>query len=49
KGQDCKTTWVVQPSDTCNKIVSNTGISQSVLRANNPNINADCFIYSSKK
>jgi len=47
KGQDCKTTYVVQTGDTCDAIINKTRITKCTLLANNPNLKPDCsFIYS---
>ncbi|KAL5497774.1 hypothetical protein ACEPAH_2705 [Sanghuangporus vaninii] len=41
-GQDCTTTAVVNSNDTCPSIEAAARISDATLKANNPNINADC-------
>lgn len=41
-GQDCTTTYVVQPNDDCDIITSNHGVNSTMLYANNPQINPDC-------
>ena len=41
-GQDCNTTWVVQSGDNCQQIANTTGIADSTLLANNPNVNSLC-------
>ncbi|KAH9949743.1 hypothetical protein B0H21DRAFT_804053 [Amylocystis lapponica] len=40
--QDCTTTHVVQPNDTCDAIASKYNINSTMLYTNNPQINADC-------
>ncbi|KAK7688055.1 hypothetical protein QCA50_008425 [Cerrena zonata] len=41
-GQDCQPVHVVRGGDNCFIIAQGAGISQSVLIANNPNINPSC-------
>jgi LysM repeat protein len=41
-GEDCATTYVVKPNDTCDLIASQTGTNSTILWANNPQINAGC-------
>lgn len=40
--EDCTTTYVVQPGDFCDGLLSNFGINGTILYANNPQINSDC-------
>ena len=41
-GQDCSSTYVVKPNDTCDLITSSQSVNATMLWANNPQINADC-------
>ncbi|EJD01864.1 uncharacterized protein FOMMEDRAFT_123923 [Fomitiporia mediterranea MF3/22] len=41
-GQDCTTTAVVNSGDTCTSIEATARIPDATLKANNPNVNADC-------
>ena len=41
-GQDCTTTYVVQPNDDCDIVASNNNINTTVLYVNNPQLNTDC-------
>ncbi|KAJ7654787.1 hypothetical protein B0H17DRAFT_1163488 [Mycena rosella] len=40
--EDCSTTYVVVPDDTCEAITAAHGIADEILRTNNPQINAEC-------
>ncbi|KAI0339351.1 hypothetical protein BDW22DRAFT_1336613 [Trametopsis cervina] len=40
--EDCSTTYVVQPNDSCEIITSKHGINSTTLWFNNPQINEDC-------
>ncbi|KAI0662626.1 hypothetical protein C8Q70DRAFT_571745 [Cubamyces menziesii] len=42
EGEDCSTTHVVQPDDTCDGITANYNINATLLYANNPQIASDC-------
>ncbi|KAI0824141.1 hypothetical protein BC628DRAFT_1379985 [Trametes gibbosa] len=42
EGEDCKTTHVVHPDDTCDLLTGIYNINSTVLYANNPQIDADC-------
>jgi hypothetical protein len=42
EGEDCTVTRVVKKNDTCDLITSAEGISSTVFRDNNPQINATC-------
>ncbi|KAG2134154.1 uncharacterized protein EDB93DRAFT_848560 [Suillus bovinus] len=42
KGQDCKVTYILKPSDTCFSVAEEYGIPLSTLLANNPNVGPDC-------
>ena len=42
QGEDCTTTYVVQPDDTCDQISQNHGLNNTILYENNPQINQDC-------
>jgi len=42
KGQDCRSTSVVQTGDGCDTLAAAAGISKALLLHNNPNINAGC-------
>jgi LysM repeat protein len=41
-GEDCTTTYVVQPDDSCDLISSKHGINSTILYFNNPQINEAC-------
>ncbi|KAF8625328.1 hypothetical protein AX17_006870 [Amanita inopinata Kibby_2008] len=41
-GEDCNTTYVVVPNDTCDDIQSRTGVNSTILHLNNPQINEEC-------
>jgi len=41
-GEDCQTTYIIQPNDTCDAITTNAGINATMLYTNNPQINTDC-------
>ncbi|KAF8581894.1 carbohydrate-binding module family 50 protein [Ramaria rubella] len=41
-GEDCQTTYVVAPNDTCNDITSRIGVNATILYANNPQIDSEC-------
>ncbi|KAN0084368.1 hypothetical protein V8E55_007872 [Tylopilus felleus] len=41
-GQDCKTTYVAQPGDTCVAIAGAYNISQNTLLTNNPDLGQIC-------
>ena len=41
-GQDCQNTYVVQLGDTCDQVSSNHGINNTILYANNPQIDSEC-------
>jgi len=41
-GDDCTTTYVVQPNDDCDIITSMANINETILYMNNPQINSDC-------
>jgi LysM repeat protein len=44
--ENCGTTYVVQPGDTCDQIVQTYSISDlSILTQNNPQVGDDCEIY----
>jgi LysM repeat protein len=42
EGEDCTTTYVVKPLDTCDGISQFAGINNTILYANNPNIDSEC-------
>ena len=42
QGEDCDTTYVVQPNDDCDLITGMAGINDTILYLNNPQINSDC-------
>ncbi|KAH7909423.1 hypothetical protein BJ138DRAFT_990358, partial [Hygrophoropsis aurantiaca] len=42
QGEDCSTTYVVQPNDDCDIISNGAGINNTILYLNNPQINSDC-------
>jgi len=42
ENEDCSTTYVVKPDDTCDEIISANGINSSLLSTNNPQINSEC-------
>ncbi|KAI9057175.1 carbohydrate-binding module family 50 protein [Trametes sanguinea] len=42
EGEDCTTTHVVQPDDTCDGITGNYNINATLLYANNPQIDGAC-------
>ncbi|KAF8874425.1 hypothetical protein BD779DRAFT_1664253 [Infundibulicybe gibba] len=41
-GEDCTTTYVVKPDDSCDLINSKHGINSTILYMNNPQINQAC-------
>ncbi|KAG6376602.1 hypothetical protein JVT61DRAFT_1584 [Boletus reticuloceps] len=41
-GEDCSTTYVVQPDDTCDDISYAYNINETIFYDNNPQLNADC-------
>jgi len=41
-GEDCSTTYVVAPNDSCDTITSMAGINATILYANNPQIDSGC-------
>ncbi|TDL20254.1 hypothetical protein BD410DRAFT_772857 [Rickenella mellea] len=43
--EDCQTTYVVNPGDTCDIVAAATGANTTILTLNNPNIGQDCFLY----
>lgn len=45
-GEDCTTTQVVQPGDTCSGIADNNGLNMTILQLNNPQLNQACEIYA---
>jgi LysM repeat protein len=44
-GEDCSTTQVVQPGDTCAGIAATNGLNMTILRLNNPQLDNSCDIY----
>ncbi|KAA1477848.1 hypothetical protein DENSPDRAFT_845056 [Dentipellis sp. KUC8613] len=42
QGEDCSTTYVVQPDDTCDAVMQAHAINSTILYANNPQIDAQC-------
>ena len=44
-GEDCSTTQVVQPGDTCSSIAAANGLNQTILNLNNPQLDDACDIY----
>jgi LysM repeat protein len=44
-GEDCSTTQVVQPGDTCAGIASMNGLNLTILHLNNPQLDNSCDIY----
>ncbi|KAG5731543.1 hypothetical protein E4T56_gene5484, partial [Termitomyces sp. T112] len=42
EGQDCSIVQVVAEGDSCNNITMSANITLATLRANNPNVNANC-------
>jgi LysM repeat protein len=42
-GEDCTTTYVVQPDDTCDGIQENVGVNSTIFLLNNPQIDNDCY------
>ncbi|KAJ8456962.1 hypothetical protein ONZ45_g18509 [Pleurotus djamor] len=42
EGEDCSTTYVVKPDDTCSQIAAAHGINSTILYGNNPQINDGC-------
>jgi LysM repeat protein len=41
-GEDCQTTYVVKPDDTCDSIASGAKTNSSMIMLNNPQIASDC-------
>jgi len=41
-GEDCKTTYVVKPDDTCEEVASQAGTTTTILKMNNPQIDDEC-------
>jgi hypothetical protein len=44
-GEDCSTTQVVQPGDTCAGITAMNGLNMTILNLNNPQLDESCDIY----
>ena len=44
-GEDCSTTQVVQPDDTCAGIAATNGLNMTILHLNNPQLDKSCDIY----
>lgn len=42
QGEDCSATYVVQPDDTCERVMDVFGVNATILSLNNPQINSDC-------
>jgi len=42
QGEDCTTTYVVQLDDTCDGISAMSGVNNTILYSNNPQINEGC-------
>ena len=45
-GEDCSTTQVVQPGDTCADIAATNGLNMTILYHNNPQLDQSCNIYA---
>lgn len=45
-GEDCSTTQIVQPGDTCAGIAANNRLNMTILRLNNPQLDQSCDIYA---
>jgi len=41
-GEDCKTTYVVKPDDTCEGVAGQAGTTITILKMNNPQIDGEC-------
>jgi len=41
-GEDCRTTYVVRPNDTCELVSSMANINSTILYYNNPQLNQAC-------
>ncbi|KZT21929.1 carbohydrate-binding module family 50 protein [Neolentinus lepideus HHB14362 ss-1] len=41
-GEDCATTYVVRKDDTCDSVMSGTGLNSTIFWANNPQIDSAC-------
>lgn len=41
-GEDCTTTYIVKPDDTCELITNAAGINGTILSLNNPQIDKEC-------
>jgi LysM domain len=44
-GEDCSTTQVVQPGDTCSGITGSNGLNMTIFLHNNPQLDDACDIY----
>jgi LysM repeat protein len=42
EGEDCNTTYVVKPGDTCSAIANAVGLNVTMLALNNPQIDDEC-------
>ena len=42
EGEDCTTTHVVAPNDSCELLTSTYGVNSTILYQNNPQLDAEC-------
>ena len=42
EGEDCTTTHVVVPNDSCELLTSTYGVNSTILYQNNPQLDAEC-------